>query len=96
MIDGDNLKAEVEDFVVGLLRFANISHAGNCLVMSQILHRHLLLFSIKTKVINVEVKQGKKTINHYCLLQNNGLIIDATASQFKGMPQVFIGEMPLN
>jgi hypothetical protein len=86
----------VVDFVEGLLKKAKVKHAGNCLVMCQIVQAYLLLFKIDTFLMNVIVKQGRKEINHYVLKMIDGTIIDATASQFKDMPKVYIGKMPKN
>ncbi len=88
------------NFITGLLKKANCNHAGNCLLMSEILQQYLIIFcAVKTKIINCKVKQNRKLINHYCLKMNNGEIIDATASQFinpdgKKMPKVYIGKIP--
>lgn len=85
----------ITDFVEGLLKKANVKHAGNCLVMSQILQPYLQLFlDIRTEIINTWVKQDDDLVNHYCLQMKNGKIIDATASQFSGMPKVYIGVRP--
>lgn len=86
----------VNEFVTGLLKYAKVSHAGNCLAVSEILHEYLDIFSIDTTLINVTVKEDDNDINHYCLQMPCGKIIDATASQFKGMPKIFIGNMPSN
>lgn len=86
----------VTDFIVGLKRKAKVDHAGNCLVMSEILKEYLYLFGIETKIINVSVSLPDKKINHYCLKMNDGNIIDATASQFSWLPEVYIGQMPAN
>lgn len=67
----------------------------NCLLMSEILGEYLAFFwGVKTKLINVKVRQGRRKVNHYCLQLKNGKIIDATSSQFKDMPKIFIGNMP--
>ena len=91
----------VTEFVVGLLKKANINNAGNCFTMCQILQPYLLLiFGIYTIIINTKVKQGRKKVNHFYLLRvKDGIIIDATSSQFKNpngerMPKVLIGEKP--
>lgn len=86
----------VDDFVTGLLKYAKVNHAGNCLAVSEILRGYLNLFNINTCLINVIVNEDDNDINHYCLQTPNGTIIDATASQFKGMPKIFIGDMPAN
>lgn len=86
----------IYEFVDGLLKYAKCNHAGNCLVMSEILQSYLYLFGIDTKLINVKVNQSRKKINHFCLKMNDGLIIDPTASQFKDMPKVYIGDLPNN
>lgn len=83
-------------FRTGLYKNAKVYHAGNCLVMSQILKHYLQLFDIKTDLINVRVKYLKHRTNHYCLQMQDGFIIDATASQFNGMPKVYIGVLPKN
>jgi len=86
----------VDEFITGLLKYAKVTHAGNCLAVSEVLHEYLDVFSIDTTLINVTVKEGKNDINHYCLQMPDGKIIDATASQFEGMPKIFIGDMPTN
>lgn len=91
----------VTEFVTGLLKKAKVTHAGNCYTMCQILKPYLSgLFDIETLINNCKVKQGRKKTNHYYLLRvKDGIIIDATASQFKDpdgeqMPKVFIGYKP--
>lgn len=96
MINDHDLHILIDDFVTGLLKKANVTHAGNCLVVSEVLHSYLDIFSIDTTLINVTVKEDCNDINHYCLQMPDGNIIDATASQFKGMPKIFIGDMPTN
>ncbi len=86
----------VTDFSQGLLKKAKVTHAGNCLLMSEILKEYLSLFGISTLLINVKVREVSKKINHYCLIMENGDIVDATASQFNNMPIVYIGELPAN
>lgn len=93
---GFDLLTAVTDFVAGLLLLAKVSHAGNCLVMSQVVQKYLLLFDINTKLINVKIDENGQKINHYCLEMEDGKIIDPTASQFKEMPKVFIGKLPSN
>lgn len=95
------LKVIVEDFISGLRKKAKCNHAGNCYAVSQILKPYLsCLFGINTLICNAKVKQGRKRINHYYLLRvKDGLIVDATASQFKDpdgkkMPKVYIGTKP--
>ncbi len=91
----------VTEFVLGLLKKAKVTHAGNCYMMCQILKPYLSgLLGVETLINNCKVKQGRKKINHYYLLRvKDGMIIDATASQFKKpdgeqMPKVFIGQKP--
>ena len=91
----------VSEFAEGLLKKAKVTHAGNCLTMSQFLKPYLSgLFGIETLINNCKVKQGRKKVNNYYLIKiKNGVIIDATASQFKKpdgkqMPKVFIGQKP--
>lgn len=100
MTDKQLLK-EVTQFTKGLLKKAKCNHAGNCYAVSHILKPYLSFFyGVETMVVNSKVKQGKKKINHYYLLRvKDGIIIDATASQFTNidgeqMPKVFIGEKP--
>lgn len=96
----DELKEIVSVFVKGLLKKAKVTHAGNCLLVSQILQSYLmLLLNIKTKVTRKKVLQGSKRVNHYYLTMRNGKIIDATASQFidvcgERMPKVIVGDKP--
>lgn len=97
----EELKIEINDFVNGLLKKAKCKHAGNCYAMCQILKPYLSCFwEVETLINNTTVRQGRKKINHYYLLRiKDGIIIDATASQFKDpdgkqMPKIFIGEMP--
>jgi hypothetical protein len=91
----------ISDFTNGLLKKAKCTHAGNCYAVCQILKPYLsCLFGVETLIDNAKVKQGRKKVNHYYLLRiKDGMIIDATASQFKDpngkqMPKVFIGEKP--
>lgn len=96
MVDDKKLAKLISEFVIGLLKKAKVTHAGNCLAMSEILCSYLKLFGVHTKVINVHVKRKKNRRNHYCLQMQSGEIIDATASQFKGMPKIYIGIRPEN
>lgn len=91
----------ISEFTDGLLKKAKVTHAGNCYMMCQILKPYLSgLFGVETLINNCKVKQGRKKVNHYYLLRvKDGMIIDATASQFKKpngeqMPKVFIGKLP--
>ena len=91
----------VAEFVAGLLKKAKVTHAGNCYAVCQILRPYLsCLFGVDTFINNTKVKQGRKKVNHYYLWRvKDGMIIDATASQFKKpdgeqMPKVFIGKIP--
>lgn len=91
----------ITEFVDGLLKKAKCDHAGNCYMMCQILKPYLFgLYGIDTLIQNTTVKQNKLKINHYYLLRiKDGLIIDATSSQFNKpdgskMPKVFIGKKP--
>lgn len=86
----------IEDFTTGLLKKANCYHAGNCLTMSQVLKYYLEIFNIKSELMNAKVKQGRNRINHYFLRLEDGTILDATASQFRNMPKIYIGVMPVN
>ena len=95
------LKNVIKNFVEGLLKKANCNHAGNCYAMCQILKPYLSYFwEVETLINNTKVKQGRKNVNHYYLLRiKDGMIIDATASQFKKpngkqMPKIFIGRIP--
>lgn len=95
------LKIVIADFVTGLLKKAKCKHAGNCYAMCQILKPYLsCFFGVETLINNTKVKQGRKKVNHYYLIRiKDGMIIDATASQFKKpngeqMEKIFIGEMP--
>lgn len=92
----------ISEFVSGLLKKIKCNHAGNCLVMCEILQPYLFwIFGIATTINNCKVKQGRKKINHYYLLRiRDGIIIDPTASQFKTpegnqMPKVYVGVEPL-
>lgn len=93
-------ESEVTDFVVGLLQYAKINHAGNCLMMCKILKPYLeALYGGAYWIINCTVIQGKKRVNHYYLETLDNSIIDPTASQFKfpdgkTMPQVYFGDKP--
>ena len=69
--------------------------------MCQILKPYLsCLYGVETLIENCKVKQGRRNVNHYYLLRiKDGIIIDATASQFKLpdgkiMPKVYIGTKP--
>ncbi len=95
------LKIILTEFVEGLLKTAKCKHAGNCYTMCQILKPYLsTIFGIQTLINNCNIKQGGKNVNHYYLLRvKDGIIIDATASQFKKlngqqMPKMFIGRKP--
>lgn len=100
-VSEDEFREILEDFVQGLLKRANVKHAGNCYTMSQILKPYVGgLFAINTLIVNAKVKQGRRKVNHYYLMNvKDGSIIDGTASQFKTpegkqMPQVYIGKKP--
>jgi hypothetical protein len=96
IIDEENLLDLVTEFVEGLLRAANVKHAGNCFVVSELLEEYLMICGIKSKMINVKVEQGEERINHYLLEMDDKTVIDGTASQFKDMPKIHIGELPDN
>ena len=92
-----NLKEAVIEFVDFILMKEGIAHAGNCLTMSQILQYYLkIIYEVDAELINVNVKEGRKKINHYCLKLKDGSIIDRTSSQFNNMTKVYFGEMPNN
>lgn len=91
----------LEEFTSGLLKKAKCKHAGNCMTMCQILKPCLSgLFDVSTLISSTQVKQGRKKVNHYYLMRtSDGIIIDATSSQFKfpdgkQMPKVYIGIKP--
>jgi len=87
----------VTDLVDYLIKRANVNHAGNCLLMSQFVQFHLaLIYGMKTEIKPTWVKTDNGTTLHYFVEMYNKRIIDPTASQFKGMPKVYIGEKPKN
>ena len=87
----------VTDLVDYLIAKAKVSHAGNCLLMSQFVQFHLaLIYGMKTEIIPTWVKTEDDLVLHYFVQMYNKRIIDPTASQFKGMPKVYIGERPEN
>lgn len=98
----ENMEMHIIEFVYGLLKRAKVKHAGNCLVMCEVLQEYLLVFwRIRTLLKNCQVKRGSESVNHYYLEQEDGTIIDPTACQFedqngKQMPQVYFGKLPTN
>jgi hypothetical protein len=87
----------ITDHVDYLLEIAKVKHAGNCLLMSQFVQFHLeLLYGIRTKIQPTWVSTEDDLVFHYFVEMRNKRIIDPTASQFKGMPKVYIGERPKN
>lgn len=65
-----------------------------CFAVSAPLQTYLRFCGIETKLVEGEIEFEDSLINHYWLELADGRIIDATADQFKEMPEIYIGKKP--
>lgn len=73
----------------------------NCWIVSQPLSLLLSEMGIENEIVKFDIDAKNYTlksefgdIEHFCIKIGNK-ILDATASQFKGMPEVFYGSIPI-
>lgn len=87
------LKKLAGEFTKGL---TNGNVDSKCFMVSWPLSCYLSILGIENELVEYEVKTPTELWGHYCIELSDGRILDATASQFKGLklPKVYLGDLP--